>query len=370
MVQSLLLFTLGFLVATLLGLLLAPFLWRRAQALMRRRLEALVPMTLDEVRADRDALRAEHAMAMRRLEMENEEIRQLDAVHLVEISRARETLKTRDNAISERDARLEDAGRLNERLALNIRARERELAAVETSLRVASREIGAKRDEIALLRAAKNQATKEQAPSDAMSDATDGALSADDATPFPAISPPATPAVAGEELDGRDVLATALRAAEERAARLETDLQATDALLRGKIAELSARVVQLAALAEGEASPLPDILAQDAEGDGPEASALQRRMAALIERSGGHAIGSDTERTAPPRNVAGDHNVASDRNDDQAQQERAASSVPEALPPMPSADPLERFVLGDARTEESDTMGAEPDASKDAARAD
>lgn len=321
MVQSLLLFTLGFLVAALLGLLLAPLLWRRAQALMRRRLEALVPMTLDEVRADRDALRAEHAMAMRRLEMENEEIRQLDAVHLVEISRARETLKTRDNAIAERDRRLDDAKRLSERLAFNIRARERELAAAETGLRVASREIGAKREEIALLRAAKPSVHESAGEASAGKEPADGPQMTEPHVHGPPVpyDPPVAPMHAPpseEGLDGKDVLLGALRAAETRVGELERDLRATDELLRGEMADLSARLVHLAVWAEGEASPLPALLDENpAHRENGSQSDLQARMIALIQ-----AYEAQTDRT-------GNHSSGE-------------------LPPMPSADPLERFVEG------------------------
>jgi len=61
-------FALGVLVAGLLGLMILPALWRRAVRLSTRRIEMQTPLSMDEVLADRDLLRAEFAVAERRLE--------------------------------------------------------------------------------------------------------------------------------------------------------------------------------------------------------------------------------------------------------------------------------------------------------------
>jgi chromosome segregation ATPase len=61
-------FALGILVAGLLGLMILPALWRRAVRLSTRRVEMQTPLSMDEVLAERDLLRAEFAVAERRLE--------------------------------------------------------------------------------------------------------------------------------------------------------------------------------------------------------------------------------------------------------------------------------------------------------------
>lgn len=61
-------FALGFLLAGLGALLFMPVLARRALRLATRRLSMLVPLSIEEVAAGRDGLRAEHAAATRRLE--------------------------------------------------------------------------------------------------------------------------------------------------------------------------------------------------------------------------------------------------------------------------------------------------------------
>ncbi len=93
MVQSILFFALGFLCAGFLALLVAPAIWRRAVALTRKRVEASVPHTLAEIQADKDSMRAEFAMATRRLEISVKTLREKTAEQLVEINRGREQLK-------------------------------------------------------------------------------------------------------------------------------------------------------------------------------------------------------------------------------------------------------------------------------------
>ncbi len=72
MIASILLFVLGFLTASALALLIIPAIARRARRLTTRRIEASLPLTSNEIRAEKDRLRAEHAMTARRLEMEIE----------------------------------------------------------------------------------------------------------------------------------------------------------------------------------------------------------------------------------------------------------------------------------------------------------
>ena len=55
-------FALGFLVAALFGLLFLPAVQRRAARLAGRRLEMLLPLSMEEIVAERDQLRAEFAV--------------------------------------------------------------------------------------------------------------------------------------------------------------------------------------------------------------------------------------------------------------------------------------------------------------------
>ena len=110
MIQSILFFILGFLCAGFLALMVAPAIWRRAVALTRKRIEASVPLTLAEIQADKDRMRAEFAMATRRLEINVKNFREKAAAQIVEINRNREELKQLMAERNERHEALTRAG--------------------------------------------------------------------------------------------------------------------------------------------------------------------------------------------------------------------------------------------------------------------
>ena len=74
MIEWLMIFALGFLTAGLLALALFPAVHARASRLAARRVMVDIPISMAEIGADRDALRAEFAVSMRRLEMRIEEL--------------------------------------------------------------------------------------------------------------------------------------------------------------------------------------------------------------------------------------------------------------------------------------------------------
>ena len=114
-------FALGFLVAGLLALLFLPAVWRRAVRLSTRRLEMLMPLSMDEVVAERDQVRAQAAVEQRRLEQKLEAMSNQHAQDLAEIGRrmslmaklddelkiARQEIASLSQSLSERNAQLE-----------------------------------------------------------------------------------------------------------------------------------------------------------------------------------------------------------------------------------------------------------------------
>ena len=77
----------GFLVASLLGLVFIPLVHARAVRLTVRRMEAATPLSMAEIQADKDQLRAEFAMSTRRLEMSVEQMKAKTTSQLAEIGK-------------------------------------------------------------------------------------------------------------------------------------------------------------------------------------------------------------------------------------------------------------------------------------------
>jgi hypothetical protein len=80
-------FALGFLIAGLVFLMLLPAFWRRAMRLSMRRLQMLAPMSMDEVTAERDLLRAEFAAREYRMEQDMEALKLSKAQDLAAVGR-------------------------------------------------------------------------------------------------------------------------------------------------------------------------------------------------------------------------------------------------------------------------------------------
>lgn len=100
MITTILLILLGFFTAGFLALLLAPLVWRRAVRLTTKRIEASLPLSANELEAEKDRLRASHAMVARRLEMNIENLNRKTSSQLVELARlsdeARQLAEERD----------------------------------------------------------------------------------------------------------------------------------------------------------------------------------------------------------------------------------------------------------------------------------
>lgn len=92
MIESIMYFVGGFLVACLLALALVSSVHHRAVRLTQRRLADSIPVSLNEIQADRDKLRARFAMSTRRLEVNVEKLEAKVAGQLGEIARKSEAI--------------------------------------------------------------------------------------------------------------------------------------------------------------------------------------------------------------------------------------------------------------------------------------
>src|SRR6201997_4329333 len=75
MIEPIMYLAIGFLLSMLCGLMIVPLVHNRAVRLTTRRLEAATPLSMAEIQADKDQLRAEFAMSTRRLEMSVEQLK-------------------------------------------------------------------------------------------------------------------------------------------------------------------------------------------------------------------------------------------------------------------------------------------------------
>ena len=98
--QSIMFVSLGFLCALLLGFVVAPAFWARAVRLTTERMRASLPLTEQEIGAERDRLRAENAIRVHQLTARLEQAQLDDARQKVEINR-------RDGTISMLERRLQ-----------------------------------------------------------------------------------------------------------------------------------------------------------------------------------------------------------------------------------------------------------------------
>src|SRR5438552_11884460 len=87
MIEPIMYVGIGFLVASLLVIGLFPLVHARAVRLTMRRLEAVTPISMAEIQADKDQLRAEFAMSTRRLEMSVEQMKAKTTSQLAEIGK-------------------------------------------------------------------------------------------------------------------------------------------------------------------------------------------------------------------------------------------------------------------------------------------
>jgi len=87
MIEPIMYVGLGFLAASLLALVIIPLVHDRAVRLTLRRINAAIPLSIEEIQAEQDQLRAEFAMSTRRLETNVEELRAQTASQRAELGK-------------------------------------------------------------------------------------------------------------------------------------------------------------------------------------------------------------------------------------------------------------------------------------------
>src|ERR1700730_7161006 len=92
MIECIMCFLSGFLIASLLALILFPVVHHRAVRITRRRLESFIPKSLVDMQADKAGLWADFAISTRRLERNVEQLNVKSVIQQSEIGQKAETI--------------------------------------------------------------------------------------------------------------------------------------------------------------------------------------------------------------------------------------------------------------------------------------
>ena len=151
MVEPVMYFAIGFLVAALLCLLFVPLVHNRAVRLTMKRLEAATPLSIAEIRADKDQLRAEFALSTRRLEMSVEKMKAKTTTQLAELGKKTDAINQLKKELGEKTATIFALEARDKTLRDQLRATEEEFEIKSAALREAERHLADKEAELAKL---------------------------------------------------------------------------------------------------------------------------------------------------------------------------------------------------------------------------
>ena len=134
MIEPIMIFGIGFLAASLCGLVVIPLFHNRAVRLTKKRLEAAAPLSLAELQADKDQLRAEFAMSTRRLELQIEQLKADSAGQLAELGKKADAINLLKIEMHDKAAQIETLQASEAALQDHLNATSGELSAKTTCL--------------------------------------------------------------------------------------------------------------------------------------------------------------------------------------------------------------------------------------------
>ena len=148
MIESVMYFGIGFLVAALLGLLFIPMVHNRAVRLTMKRLEASMPLSIAEIRADNDQVRAEFAVSTRRLEMKIEKLKVQTTTQLAELGKKTDSNNQLKKELAEKNVTNVALEARDRTLRDQLRASEKENQIKSRALSEAERQLADKEAEL------------------------------------------------------------------------------------------------------------------------------------------------------------------------------------------------------------------------------
>ena len=149
MIEPIMYGAIGFLISMLFGLMIVPLVHNRAVRLTTRRLEAATPLSMAEIQADKDQLRAEFAMSARRLEMSVEQLKNKTTSQLAELGKKTDAINRMKIELGEKNATIFALEAREKAVKEQLRATEEEFAAKTEGLRQAEKALTDKQSELA-----------------------------------------------------------------------------------------------------------------------------------------------------------------------------------------------------------------------------
>ena len=153
MIEPIMFVGIGFLVAGLLVIGVIPLVHARAVRLTQRRIEALTPLSMAEIQADKDQLRAEFAMSTRRLEMSVEQMKAKTSSQLAEIGKKSEAIGRLKLELGEKTAGLFALETKEKVLSDELALLKDETSGKSTALETTERTLAATQAELAQVKA-------------------------------------------------------------------------------------------------------------------------------------------------------------------------------------------------------------------------
>jgi chromosome segregation ATPase len=149
MIEPIMYLAIGFLLSMLCGLMIVPLVHNRAVRLTTRRLEAATPLSMAEIQADKDQLRAEFAMSARRLELNVEQLKNKTTSQLAELGKKSDAINRMKIELGEKNATIFALEAREKAVKEQLRATEEEFVAKTEALRAAEQTLTGKQNELA-----------------------------------------------------------------------------------------------------------------------------------------------------------------------------------------------------------------------------
>jgi chromosome segregation ATPase len=151
MVEPIMYLAIGFLLSMLCGLMILPLVHNRAVRLTVKRMEAATPLSMAEIQADKDQLRAEFAMSARRLEMSVEQLRNKTTSQLAELGKKTDAINRMKAELSEKNATIFSLEAREKSVKEQLQATETDFTAKTEALRLAETTLADRQGDLAKL---------------------------------------------------------------------------------------------------------------------------------------------------------------------------------------------------------------------------